>query len=137
MASGSKAFMAYVAEGLGDSDLLDWDEATAAFQRKNGSFFDSPATTAAAAIRNGHNDRALQYLDSLVNKLGSSGANTIEFHYASAYQQMEMVNFFSFSSSFCSADCVSAERLLPASHGGHFGKDGDLSELFLRDQPHT
>jgi hypothetical protein len=36
MASGSKAFMAYTAEGLGDSDLLDWDEATAAFQKRNG-----------------------------------------------------------------------------------------------------
>ncbi|OEL35634.1 Stemod-13(17)-ene synthase [Dichanthelium oligosanthes] len=69
MASGSKAFMAYVAEGLGD--LLDWDQATA-YQRKNGSFFNSPATTAAAAIHNGHNDRALDYLDSLIRKFGSS-----------------------------------------------------------------
>ena len=69
---GQDAFMAYVGEGLGD--LLDWDQAAAAYQRKNGSFFDSPATTAAAAIHS-HNDRALDYLDSVVAKFGSSGAN--------------------------------------------------------------
>ena len=52
--------MAYVEEGLGD--LVDWDKAAAAYQRKNGSFFNSPATTAAAAIHS-NNDRALDYLD--------------------------------------------------------------------------
>jgi len=69
MPSGSKAFMAYVAEGLGN--LLDWDLVTA-YQRSNGSFFASPATTAAAVIPN-NNRRALDYLDSLVSKCGSSG----------------------------------------------------------------
>ena len=63
--------MAYVAEGLGD--LLDWDKAAAAYQRNNGSFFDSPAATAAAAIYS-HNDGALGYLDSVVAKFGSAGA---------------------------------------------------------------
>jgi hypothetical protein len=63
--------MAYMAEGLGD--LLDWDQAAAAYQRKNGSFFDSPAATAAAAIHS-HNDRALDYLDSVVGEFGSAGA---------------------------------------------------------------
>lgn len=74
MASGSKAalYMAYIAEGLGN--LLDWDQAMA-YQRKNGSFFDSPATTAAAAIHN-YNGRAIHYLDVLISKSGSSsGAN--------------------------------------------------------------
>ncbi|CAL4994958.1 unnamed protein product [Urochloa decumbens] len=65
--SGSKAFMAYVAEGLGD--LVDWDQATM-YQRKNGSFFDSPATTAATVIHN-NNGRALDYLNLLVSKFGS------------------------------------------------------------------
>ncbi|CAN6320314.1 unnamed protein product [Urochloa humidicola] len=69
MASGNKAFMAYVAEGMGD--LLDWDQATMAYQRKNGSF-NSPATTAAAAVHDGNNDRALDYLDSLVSKFNGS-----------------------------------------------------------------
>ncbi|RLN30469.1 ent-kaur-16-ene synthase, chloroplastic-like [Panicum miliaceum] len=86
-ASGSgQAFMAYVAEGLGD--VLDWDEAAAAYQRKNGSFFDSPATTAAAAIHS-HNDRALDYLDSVVSKFGS----TVPTVYPrSAYYQLRMVD---------------------------------------------
>ena len=69
MGSASKAFMAYVAEGLGN--LLDWDQAMV-YQRKNGSFFNSPATTAAAAIHN-YNGRALDYLDSLISRFGSSG----------------------------------------------------------------
>jgi len=69
MGSGSKAFMAYVAEGLGN--LLDWDQAME-HQRKNGSLFNSPATTAAAAIHN-YNGRALDYLDSLISRFGSSG----------------------------------------------------------------
>ncbi|XP_039839577.1 dolabradiene synthase KSL4, chloroplastic-like isoform X2 [Panicum virgatum] len=69
---GQDAFMAYVGEGLGD--LLDWDQAAAAYQRKNGSFFDSPATTAAAAIHS-HNGRALDYLDSVVAKFGSSDSS--------------------------------------------------------------
>lgn len=69
MASGSKAaYMAYIAEGLGN--LLDWDQAMA-YQRKNGSFFDSPATTAAAAIHS-YNGRAVDYLDLLITKSGSS-----------------------------------------------------------------
>ncbi|TVU15790.1 hypothetical protein EJB05_39328, partial [Eragrostis curvula] len=67
-ASGRKAFMAYVAEGLGD--LHDWDRAMP-YQRRNGSFFNSPSTTAAAAIHN-YDDRALHYLDSLASKFGSS-----------------------------------------------------------------
>ncbi|EEC68146.1 hypothetical protein OsI_36074 [Oryza sativa Indica Group] len=61
-----KAFMAYVSEGLGR--LQDWDYVMA-YQRKNGSFFNSPSTTAAAAIYSG-NDRALDYLQSLTTKLG-------------------------------------------------------------------
>ncbi|PAN21178.1 hypothetical protein PAHAL_3G447900 [Panicum hallii] len=83
---GSQAFMAYVAEGLGDS--LDWDEAAAAYQRKNGSFFDSPATTAAAAIHS-HNDRALDYLDSVVAKFGSAVPTVYP---RSAYSRLRMVD---------------------------------------------
>ena len=66
--------MAYVAEGLGD--LVDWDKAAAAYQRKNGSFFNSPATTAAAAIHS-NNDRARDYLDTVVAKFDCSGTNYI------------------------------------------------------------
>ncbi|SPT19628.1 unnamed protein product [Triticum aestivum] len=65
---GRKAYMAYVAEGLGN--LLDWDQVMK-FQRKNGSLFNSPSTTAAALIHN-FDDKALQYLNLLVSKFGGS-----------------------------------------------------------------
>lgn len=61
--------MAYVSEGLGS--LQDWDEVME-YQRKNGSLFNSPSTTAAAAIYS-FNDKALNYLDSLTNKFGGPG----------------------------------------------------------------
>ncbi|VAH51044.1 unnamed protein product [Triticum turgidum subsp. durum] len=52
---GREAYMAYVAEGLGN--LLDWNEVMK-FQRKNGSLFNSPSTTAAALVHN-YDDKAL------------------------------------------------------------------------------
>jgi len=86
-ASGdSQAFMAYVAEGLGD--LVDWDKAAAAYQRKNGSFFNSPATTAAAAIHT-NNDRALDYLDTVVAKFDCSVPTVYP---RSAYSRLCMVD---------------------------------------------
>jgi len=85
MGSGSKAFMAYVAEGLGN--LLDWDQAME-HQRKNGSLFNSPATTAAAAIHN-YNGRALDYLDSLISRFGSSVPTVYP---RNAYSRLRMVD---------------------------------------------
>ncbi|KAM0922160.1 hypothetical protein ACQ4PT_006384 [Festuca glaucescens] len=70
---GREAYMAYVAEGLGN--LLDWNEVMK-FQRKNGSLFNSPSTTAAALIILTFNpvyyydDKALQYLKSLLSTFG-------------------------------------------------------------------
>jgi ent-kaurene synthase len=61
--------MVYIAEGLGNT--LDWD-VVMKFQRNNGSLFNSPSATAAALIYN-YNDKALQYLNLLVGKFGSSG----------------------------------------------------------------
>uniref|UniRef100_A0A0D9YTX0 Uncharacterized protein n=1 Tax=Oryza glumipatula TaxID=40148 RepID=A0A0D9YTX0_9ORYZ len=61
---GRKAYMAYLAEGFGN--LLEWDEIMM-FQRKNGSLFNCPSSTA-GALANYHDDKALQYLQSLVNK---------------------------------------------------------------------
>uniref|UniRef100_J3KUM7 Terpene synthase N-terminal domain-containing protein n=1 Tax=Oryza brachyantha TaxID=4533 RepID=J3KUM7_ORYBR len=63
-----KAFMAYVSEGLGRRH--DWD-LVMPYQRKNGSLFNSPSTTAAAAIYS-RNDKALDYLGSLTSKFGGS-----------------------------------------------------------------
>nr|BAL41689.1 ent-kaurene synthase like 2 [Triticum aestivum] len=65
---GRKEYMAYVAEGLGN--LLDWNQVMK-FQRKNGSLFNSPSTTAAALIHN-FDDKALHYLNLFVNKFGGS-----------------------------------------------------------------
>ncbi|KAM0845301.1 hypothetical protein ACQ4PT_056464 [Festuca glaucescens] len=65
---GRETYMAYVAEGLGN--LLDWNEVMK-FQRKNGSLFNSPSTTAAALIYY-YNDKAFQYLKSLLSKFGSA-----------------------------------------------------------------
>ncbi|XP_015692219.1 ent-kaur-16-ene synthase, chloroplastic isoform X2 [Oryza brachyantha] len=65
---GRKAYMAYVSEGLGN--LLDWDEIMM-FQRKNGSFFNCPSTTAATLI-NHYDNKALEYLNLLVSKFGSA-----------------------------------------------------------------
>jgi len=129
MGSGSKAFMAYVAEGLGN--LLDWDQAME-HQRKNGSLFNSPATTAAAAIHN-YNGRALDYLDSLISRFGSSGVQCrterVLYSYPRNQRMAKLIKDIELMA-ICSADCVSAERVLPASHGGHVGEDGDLCELF-------
>jgi ent-kaurene synthase len=66
---GRESYMAYVAEWLGN--LVDWNEVMK-FQRKNGSLFNSPSTTAAALIYS-YDDKALQYLNLLVTKLGSAG----------------------------------------------------------------
>ncbi|VAH51047.1 unnamed protein product [Triticum turgidum subsp. durum] len=65
---GREAYMAYVAEGLGN--LLDWNEVMK-FQRKNGSLFNSPSTTAAALVHN-YDDKALEYLNMLVSKFGGA-----------------------------------------------------------------
>jgi ent-kaurene synthase len=67
--NGRESYMAYVAEGLGN--LLDWNEVMK-FQRKNGSLFNSPSTTAAALIYS-YDDKAQQYLNLLVSKFGSAG----------------------------------------------------------------
>uniref|UniRef100_A0ACD5ZR41 Uncharacterized protein n=1 Tax=Avena sativa TaxID=4498 RepID=A0ACD5ZR41_AVESA len=64
---GREAYMAYVAEGLGN--LPDWN-GVMKFQRKNGSLFNSPSTTAAALIYY-YDEKALQYLNLLVSKFGN------------------------------------------------------------------
>lgn len=65
---GRKAYLAYVAEGLGKSQ--DWHEVMK-YQRENGSLFNSPSTTA-AALTHMYDAKALEYLRSLVLKFGGS-----------------------------------------------------------------
>lgn len=65
---GSKAYLAYVAEGLGK--LQDWQEVMK-YQRKNGSLFNSPSTTAAALIHL-KDDKCLEYLHSVLKSFGNA-----------------------------------------------------------------
>jgi ent-kaurene synthase len=81
----TKAYMTYIAEGLGD--MLDWNEVMR-FQRKNGSFFNSPSATAAAVIYN-NDDKAFQYLNLLVSKFGSSVPTVFP---SNIYCQLSMVD---------------------------------------------
>ncbi|XP_042386088.1 ent-kaur-16-ene synthase, chloroplastic-like [Zingiber officinale] len=61
-------YLAYVAEGLGNAH--DWKK-TMKYQRKNGSLFNSPATTAAAMMHH-YDSKAHEYLHSLLLKFDSS-----------------------------------------------------------------
>uniref|UniRef100_A0A1J3J1K3 ent-kaurene synthase n=2 Tax=Noccaea caerulescens TaxID=107243 RepID=A0A1J3J1K3_NOCCA len=61
---GKEAFLVYVLEGT--RKIKDWD-LIVKYQRKNGSLFDSPATTA-AAFTQFRNDGCLRYLSSLLQK---------------------------------------------------------------------
>uniref|UniRef100_J3N8B6 Uncharacterized protein n=1 Tax=Oryza brachyantha TaxID=4533 RepID=J3N8B6_ORYBR len=83
--AAKKAFMAYVSEGLGRRQ--DWD-LVMAYQRKNGSLFNSPSTTAAAAIYS-RDDRAFDYLGSLTSKFGGS---VPAIYPDNLYSQLCMVN---------------------------------------------
>ncbi|CAJ2659139.1 unnamed protein product [Trifolium pratense] len=65
---GWKAYLAYVSEGMLNS--LDLNTITK-YQRKNGSLFNSPATTA-AVFRNLKNADCLSYLQSVLGKFGNA-----------------------------------------------------------------
>ncbi|XP_057980631.1 ent-kaurene synthase TSP4, chloroplastic isoform X2 [Malania oleifera] len=65
---GRKAYMAYISEGLGK--LQDWKKIMK-YQRKNGSLFNSPSTTAAAVIHL-QNVNCLNYLGSIIEKFGNA-----------------------------------------------------------------
>lgn len=82
---GGEAYMAYVAEGLGN--LLDWN-AVMKFQRKNGSLFNSPSTTAAVLVHN-HDDKALEYLSLLVSEFGGAVPTVYPLN---IYCQLSMVD---------------------------------------------
>lgn len=65
---GRRAYLAYVSEGIGK--LQDW-EMTMKYQRKNGSLFNSPSTTAAAFIHI-QDAECLHYIRSLLQKFGNA-----------------------------------------------------------------
>ena len=61
--------MAYISEGMGKSQ--DW-QMVMKYQRKNGSLFNSPATTA-AAFTHLQNADSLKYLQMVLEKFGNAG----------------------------------------------------------------
>lgn len=65
---GRRAYLAYVSEGIGK--LQDWEMAMK-YQRKNGSLFNSPSTTAAAFIHI-QDAECLHYIRSLLQKFGNA-----------------------------------------------------------------
>ncbi|CAK7326043.1 unnamed protein product [Dovyalis caffra] len=65
---GRRAYLAYVSEGIGK--LQDW-EMVMKYQRKNGSLFNSPSTSAAAFIHI-QDDECLHYIRSLLQKFGNA-----------------------------------------------------------------
>ncbi|KAL7130570.1 hypothetical protein ABFS83_13G142600 [Erythranthe nasuta] len=66
---GEEAYLAYIAEGMGK--LYDWEKTIMKYQRKNGSLFNSPSTTAAAYMALPNYD-CLNYLRSALKKFGNS-----------------------------------------------------------------
>ncbi|XP_077244398.1 terpenoid cyclases/Protein prenyltransferases superfamily protein isoform X2 [Tasmannia lanceolata] len=69
---GRKAYLAYIAEGLGE--LQDWDEVMK-YQRKNGSLFNSPSTTA-AALSHLQDAKCHAYLRSILERFGNAVPTT-------------------------------------------------------------
>ncbi|RDY07071.1 hypothetical protein CR513_08858, partial [Mucuna pruriens] len=65
---GRRAYLAYVSEGMMESQ--DW-KTIMKYQRKNGSLFNSPATTAAVFLRL-KNAECLNYLQSILEELGNA-----------------------------------------------------------------
>ncbi|OMP00169.1 hypothetical protein CCACVL1_03450 [Corchorus capsularis] len=73
---GREAYLAYVSEGIGKHQ--DWGMVMK-YQRKNGSLFNSPSTTA-AALAHLQNDGCLCYLQALLEKFGNAVPTIYPFH---------------------------------------------------------
>lgn len=67
--SEREAYWAYIAEGMGK--IQDW-ESVMKYQRRNGSLFNCPSTTAAAYIALSNSD-CLNYLHLALRKFGNAG----------------------------------------------------------------
>ncbi|CAN6553753.1 unnamed protein product [Malus baccata var. baccata] len=73
---GWRAFLAYISEGFGNSQ--DW-ELVMKYQRRNGSLFNSPATTA-SAFTHLKNADCLKYLRTLLEKFGNAVPTVYPLH---------------------------------------------------------
>ncbi|KAM7502391.1 hypothetical protein LguiB_001295 [Lonicera macranthoides] len=65
-----EAYLAYVSEGLGK--FQDWEMVMKKYQRKNGSLFNSPATTAAALSHHLQDAGCHNYIHTLLDKFGNA-----------------------------------------------------------------
>ncbi|WOL15863.1 ent-kaur-16-ene synthase, chloroplastic-like [Canna indica] len=85
---GRKAYLAYIGEGLvGDSKK--WKEFMK-YQRKNGSLFNSPSTTAAALMHQ-YDAKAHHYLHSLLSTFGGSVPTTYPLDVLTHLRTVDMV----------------------------------------------
>nr|QWD59167.1 ent-atiserene synthase [Aconitum carmichaelii] len=82
---GTKLYRAYVAEGFGKSQ--DWEELMK-YQRKNGSLFNSPSTTAVAAAHL-QDPNCFKYLNSILEEFGNAVPTTYPLD---IYTQLCMVD---------------------------------------------
>ncbi|XP_050107761.1 ent-kaur-16-ene synthase, chloroplastic-like isoform X2 [Malus sylvestris] len=73
---GWRAFLAYISEGFGNSQ--NW-ELVMKYQRRNGSLFNSPATTA-SAFTHIKNADCLKYLRTLLEKFGNAVPTVYPLH---------------------------------------------------------
>ena len=103
--------MAYVAEGLVSSPM-DWNIVTK-FQRQNGSLFNSPAATAAALFHN-YDEKALHYLDTIVNIFG--GAGSLSTFPSEGSWILNLINPLS---TLCSTNSIPTKYLFSAFNGGY------------------
>ncbi|KAF5195410.1 Ent-kaur-16-ene synthase protein [Thalictrum thalictroides] len=82
---GRKLYLAYVSEGLRNSQ--DWKDIMK-YQRKNGSLFNSPSTTA-AAVAHHQESSGLNYLRSLLERYGNAVPTAYPLD---IYTQLSMVD---------------------------------------------
>ena len=98
------------------------------FQRKNGSLFNSPAATAAALVHY-YDNKALQYLDSIVRIFGGAGVYFSNF-LCGGSPRVQIVAVYLMPLYVYSTNSIPTEHILSALNGGYARKDRNISALF-------
>ncbi|GLU05094.1 hypothetical protein SLE2022_222130 [Rubroshorea leprosula] len=93
---GKKAYLAYVSEGIGK--LQDW-KMVMKYQRKNGSLFNSPSTTA-AALAHHQNDSCLDYLHAVLREFGNAVPTIYPFNIHARLCMVETIESMGISQHF-------------------------------------
>ena len=124
--NGKETYLAFVAEE-GLVSLLDRNEVMN-FHRKNGSLFNYPAATAAVLVHR-YDDKALQYLNSIVSIFGSAGTCLSNF-VSEASPRVKILAIYLMPLYVYSTNSVPTEYILSALNGGYAQKDRNISALF-------